>query len=95
MHWYGNYSIHSQMKLAQAESVSHSGQCDRDVLELMRVPAIARQLAKIDPATLAKELREYGAWDTEQLANHMDNLMRLVWLAGCDISEENAQKRKI
>jgi folate-binding Fe-S cluster repair protein YgfZ len=80
------------MTLAQAQSVSHQGKCDQDVIELMKVPAIARQLAKINPETLAKELREYGAWDAEQLANHQDNLQRLVWIAGCDIKEEHAQK---
>ena len=57
--------IELQMTLEQARSASHQGQCDEDVRELSKVPAIARQLAKIDADTLRAELREYGAWDTE------------------------------
>jgi len=53
----------------------------------MRVPAIRRQLAKIDPAELAKGLRDYGAWYDAELSDHDENLLRFVWLAGCDIAE--------
>ena len=33
-------------------------------------------------------LRGYGAWDSEELASHADNLERLVWLTGCALHEE-------
>ena len=87
--WFTSSSgrIELKMTLDQARSASHQGQCDSDVKELSKVPAIARQLAKIDPATLAGELREYGAWDTKQLADHDQNLQRLLWLAAGDIVE--------
>jgi len=63
--WYtsGSGRINLQMTWEQAESISHRGQCDSDVLELSRVPEIREQLEKIDPAILSAELREYGAWD--------------------------------
>lgn len=32
-------------------------------------------------------LASYGAWDDEQLADHDENLRRLVWLTGCDLRE--------
>lgn len=81
--------IHLSMTKAQAASASHQGQCDQDVDALCRVPAIARQLRKIDPATLAKELKEYGAWDSMELSDHEANLRRFVWIAACDIIEGN------
>lgn len=90
--WYtsGSGRIELSMTLAQAKSAAHQGQCDADVRELSKVPAIARQLSKIEPATLRDELKEYGAWDAEELADHDQNLQRLLWLAGGDISEGRA-----
>ena len=86
--WYtGNYGIHLQLTKAQAESMSHSGRCDDDVSHGRTIPAIRRQLAKIDPETLVRELREYGAWDAEELADHDANLTRILWLAAGDIVE--------
>ncbi len=89
--WYtsGSGRIQFQMTWGQAESVSHSGECDEDVLELSKVPAIAEPLSKIEPAVLSAELKEYGAWSPEELADHPQNLQRLLWLAGGDIRENN------
>ncbi len=84
-----HYMIPLEMTKAQAAMASHQGQCDDDVEALCQVPAIARQLAKIDPAKLASELREYGAWDDVELADHQQNLRRFVWLAAGDIIEGN------
>jgi hypothetical protein len=52
------------------------------------VPAIAEQLAKLDSGTLSAELKEYGAWDAEELADHDENLQRILWLAARDIHEQ-------
>jgi len=82
----GSGRIELKMTLEQAQSVSHSGQCDLDVKDLSRVPSIKRQLDKLDAATLANELKEYGAWDASELADSQ-NLQRILWLAGCDIAE--------
>lgn len=81
--------IEIQMTKAQAASASHQGQCDDDVMALSRVPKIARQLAKIDPETLRRELDEYGAWDDAELADHDQNLQRILWLAAGDIVDGN------
>lgn len=83
----GSGRIELQMTIEQAQAVSHSGDCLNDVRALVRT--LNPQLEKFDPALIAKELREYGAWSTAELANHGDNLERLVWIAGCDISEES------
>ena len=79
--------IELQMTRDQARRASHTGICDNDVRELSTHPKIARQLNKIDPKLLRAELREYGAWDTEELTDHQQNLQRLLWLAAGDIVE--------
>ena len=87
--WYtsGDGRIELQMTGADADSCSHSGSCDSDVLALSHTPYIARQLRKLAPETVREELRGYGAWDDEELADHAQNLQRLLWLAACDIAE--------
>ncbi len=70
-----------QMTLAQAKEVSHQGQCYEDAAALINNPKIRSQLDKIDPDKIRKELREYGAWDDEELANEKENRIRIVWIA--------------
>lgn len=81
--------INLEMSKAEARSASHSGACDDDVRWLSQQLAIVSQLDSIDPIALAKELRECGAWDETELANHDQNLQRLVWLAAGDIADGN------
>ena len=92
--WFTSSSgrIELQMTLEQAQSASHQGQCDDDVLALSKVPEIAAQLEAIDPETLRKELREYGAWDADELSDHEQNLQRLLWCAACDIRENSNER---
>jgi DNA-binding FadR family transcriptional regulator len=80
-------TIEIQMTKAQAESASHPGQCDDDVRALSNHRKIRAQLERIDPKTLRDELREYGAWDEEELADHDQNLQRILWIAAGDILE--------
>lgn len=81
--------IELQITRQQAEACSHPGQCDADVADLRKVPAIRRQLDKLAPDLVAKCLREYGAWDENELADHDANLNRILWCACCDIAEKN------
>lgn len=87
--WFTSSSgrIELQITQRQAETGYHSGQCDSDILELSKLPAIARQLRKINPQTLREELREFGAWDDVELSDHDQNLQRILWLACGDIVE--------
>ena len=88
MYWCDSYGkIELNITKAQAEKCSHAGDCEADVIALRQVPAIRRQLAKIKQCTLADCLKEYGAWDDDELSNHDYNLSRLLWIACCDISE--------
>ena len=90
--WFTSSSgrIEFQMTLEQAESMSHSGQCDSDIAAGRECPSLAAQLAAIDPAVLRAELKEYGAWTAEELTDHNANLDRILWLAANDI-RENAE----
>lgn len=71
----------------QAETASHPGQCDNDVLHLSQSPEIAKQLAALDAETVRKVLTGYGAWNKLDLADHAQNLQRLLWLACGDITD--------
>lgn len=62
---------------------SHAGQCDQDVEYWIG----KLDLSHVDPAKLALELAEYGAWDQGELSDHDANLARLVWCAANDLSE--------
>jgi len=44
----------------------------------------------LSPEAIRKDLREFGAWDAEQLANDEENRARLLWGAACQIKEEKA-----
>ena len=50
---------------------------------------IRAQLERIDPEALRKELRECGAWSDEELADHKQNLQRILWIAAGDIVENS------
>ena len=90
MYWTtGSGRIELNITKTNAAIGSHQGQCDEDVKMLMQLPSIKKQLDKIQPDLLASELQEYGAWDEEELNNHEENKMRLLWIACGDINEGN------
>jgi len=88
-HWWSSSCGRIELQLTDDDAASgyHQGACDDDVAALRKIPRIAAQLAAIDAATLAGELREYGAWDAAQLADHDANLDRLLWIACGDLVE--------
>lgn len=87
MKTYFDYGTVLNITKAQALQGSHAGQCDTDIEELLKVPAIKRQLDRLPPESIACELREYGAWDAEELADHEANKARLLWIACGDVVE--------
>lgn len=88
--WHGGISgLCIEMTLEEAESVSHPGPCDDDVLALSKVPHIAEQLDRLDPESIRAYLWEFGAWDDEELADDAENRLRLLWSVAGDIQEEN------
>lgn len=73
---------------AQALQGSHPGPCDLDIRDLLAVPAIKRQLDKINPLDIRAELKEYGAWGENELSSYEDNRARILWIACGNIREE-------
>lgn len=93
MYWSSSSGrIELNITKAQAAQGSHQGQCYQDIEELRQVPAIRRQLAKLDPAEVVKELNGYGAWSDNDLSDHSANLNRLLWLACGDIVDTRDYK---
>lgn len=64
---------------SQIDSVCHSGANDAAVAAEIK-PAI-------DAEILRDVLKEYGAWDADQLSDHAANLDRVFWLACWDCYE--------
>lgn len=81
--------VELRIKRADAASATHPGPCDMDVRDLSAKPYVAKQLEAVDPDDLRKELREYGAWDSEELADHKQNLQRILWIACGDIHDRH------
>jgi len=78
-----------EMSMDQALSVSVPGQdAENAVNEVLRDPKIIAQLDAIGFASIRDELREYGAWDDDELADDADNQQRIIWIAGGDIRDD-------
>lgn len=75
------------MSLDDALSCSHAGSCDDDVAALLSKPEIAAQLDAIGADAIRSALKEYGAWDDDELQDDDQNRARALWLAACDIRE--------
>lgn len=46
----------------------------------------------VSPSILSAELKEYGAWNSEERADDDKNWERIIWIAACNVSEEQFQK---
>lgn len=87
--WWGSSSgrIELAFRAGDEDNAHHSGRCDEDVAALCAAPYMSKQLKGIKPALLRRELAEYGAWDKAELADHAQNLQRIVWLAAGDLAD--------
>lgn len=69
----------------------HQGVCDEDVAYW------AKELDRpknITPELLKAELKEYGAWDNEQLNDDSANWERLIWIAAGNLQEDTCKHDK-
>lgn len=90
--WYDTHGyLCIQLTEEDARSATHPGPCDADVAALSCLSYVEVQLLSIAPDTARDVLREYGAWDDEELADHAQNLARLLWLAAGGICDELAE----
>ena len=85
-------TIEIMIDLDDAYMGSHPGDCEPGVRTLIELPYIAEQLARYSDDHIRDELKEWGAWDDEELADDEMNLVRLVWIACGEIREEAANK---
>lgn len=92
--WYTSSSgqVEISMPLEQAQGASHSGDCEADVNSLLELPEIKAQLSRISDADLKETLKEYGAWDEEELKDRKANEQRIIWLAAGDIAEQDDEE---
>lgn len=79
-----------EMPQGAIEDCSHQGKCDEDVAYWAK--EIERP-AEITPEKLAAELKEYGAWDAEELADDDQNWHRLIWIAAGNLKEDKCKHR--
>jgi hypothetical protein len=77
------------MSNEQAESISQGGKDAMPaVKELLKDPTVRKQLDALSPDDIRSELKEYGAWDDDELADDEANKQRILWIAGGNISED-------
>lgn len=87
----GSGRINLEITRADAESGSHSGDCEADVRALMQEPYIQVQVEAWPIEDLRANLREYGAWDDDELADEDMCRVRTLWLL-CGDAVENARE---
>lgn len=76
-----------KIKISDAETLASRGESIGTVKRMREESFYENQLQEIKPENLRKVLREYGAWDDQELENHDENLNRILWIAGCDVAE--------
>lgn len=78
-----------RLKLEDALYCSQPGTDATPMLEETRLlPYVKRQLDKLDPKAVVRELKSTGAWEDSDLQDHEQNLLRVLWLAAGNIREE-------
>ena len=86
-HWAVFNSFEFQMSDEAVADCQHQGQCDADVAYWVE----KIDLSRISPKAIADELREYGAWDDEELADELENKKRIIWIAAGNIQGQQAE----
>lgn len=77
------------LTLDDAYSASQPGKdASDDVDALLELPYVAEQVAQWSADDLRRGLKVCGAWDDGELADHAENIRRAVWLAACNIRDE-------
>ena len=72
----GSGRLEIPLTQAQIDSVCHPGPNDAAVAAIEK--------PQLNPETVRTALREYGAWNSEELADHAANMERIFWVACWD-----------
>ena len=82
-----------QVPVSVAIDCSQGGKdATEDVDYALRCTPAGDAVDALDPEAIREELREYGAWDEDELADDEANRARLLWIASCNIHEELFQR---
>lgn len=65
----------------------HTGAADESIAYMLTLPEVITEISEIDPDKLRTELKEYGAWDDNELLDHNANLARILWIASGNIHD--------
>ena len=74
-----------------ADDIMQPGPADETVEAIARKPYMSEQLDALSVDAIRSELKQYGAWDEDELADDSENRRRLVWVLGCNAAEEMRQ----
>lgn len=66
---------------------SGPGRADPGVRFWREVSEDADSFRDVSDDTLREVLRGYGAWDDPELADRVENIERVIWIAACDARE--------
>lgn len=87
-HWATFNRFEIQLSDECVRDCYHQGACDEDAEYWQK----RVDLSHISDAELAAELREYGAWDAEELADRTANERRILWIAAGNIQDEHCDQ---
>jgi hypothetical protein len=86
----GDYGIEIRLTKEAIKDLSHAGDCSFDVEHWQTL--LAPQMAHLPAELVRKILYSYTDWSEEELADHVANLGRLLWIAAGDAQQENTQQ---
>lgn len=84
--WSGNH-CELAIDAQDADAILQPGKADDTVRAISEKPYIREQIAKLHADDIRAEVKESGAWDSEELSDDDANVQRLIWIFGCNIAE--------
>jgi len=72
-----------------ARELSARGDRDNAARKIALAPLYRAQFRTIDPLAIREELLETGGWQVHELQDNWENQKRILWIAGCNLKEEN------
>jgi len=68
--------------------VPQIGAAEGSISAVRALPEVIAELSEINAEALRNELKDYGTWEESQLADHNENLNRILWIAALEIQDE-------
>ena len=84
----GSGRISLSIEREDAVTCAHPGPNDGDIEDLLQKPYIQEQVAGWSPEDLRATLKDFGAWDEQELQDHEANVRRMLWSACWDIIDD-------